>query len=51
MRAVLICLLLLVAAASAQAANPGELLEPEQAFRMSARALDARTVVELATSG
>jgi thiol:disulfide interchange protein DsbD len=30
------------AALAARAANPGELLEPEQAFRISARALDAR---------
>ena len=44
MRAVLIYLLLLATAASAQPANPGELLEPERAFRMSARALDTRTV-------
>jgi len=43
-RAVLIYLLLLATAASAQPANPGELLEPERAFRMSARALDTRTV-------
>ena len=29
---------------TAQAASPGELLEPEKAFRMSVRALDATTV-------
>jgi thiol:disulfide interchange protein DsbD len=35
----LVCLL-----GAARAAGPGDLLEPEKAFRMSARALDARTV-------
>lgn len=29
---------------TASAANPDDLLEPEKAFRMSARALDANTV-------
>jgi thiol:disulfide interchange protein DsbD len=36
--------LLLCMAGTANAVNPGELLEPEKAFRMSARALDANTV-------
>jgi thiol:disulfide interchange protein DsbD len=37
-------LLLLLAAGPAPAANMDELLEPEKAFRMTTRALDARTV-------
>ena len=37
-------LLLFFALGTARAANPDGLLEPEQAFRMSARALDARTI-------
>ncbi len=37
-------LLLLLAAGAVQAANMDDLLEPEKAFRMSTRALDARTV-------
>ena len=36
--------LLLFVLGTARAANPDGLLEPEQAFRMSTRALDARTV-------
>ncbi len=40
----LVCLLLLGAAGGARALSPAELLEPEKAFAMSARALDARTV-------
>ena len=37
-------LLLFLLAGAAPAADTGDLLEPEKAFRMSARALDARTV-------
>jgi thiol:disulfide interchange protein DsbD len=40
----LVLLVLLLLAGAARAENPDGLLEPEQAFRMSARALDARTV-------
>ena len=36
--------LLLFVLGTAHAANPGDLLEPEKAFRMSARALDPNTV-------
>jgi thiol:disulfide interchange protein DsbD len=37
-------LLLLGLLGSAHAANPGDLLEPEKAFRMATRALDAHTI-------
>src|SRR5207249_6215213 len=40
----LILLLLLVALPPARAAGADDLLEPDKAFRFSARALDARTV-------
>src|SRR3979490_2142296 len=40
----LIVLLLLCALPPARAANADDLLEPDKAFRFSARALDARTV-------
>ena len=39
----LLFLLLALAAGTAHAVNPEDLLEPEKAFRISARALDART--------
>jgi len=39
----LLFLLLALAAGSAQAASPADLLEPEKAFRISARVLDERT--------
>ncbi|MDA0275733.1 MAG: protein-disulfide reductase DsbD [Proteobacteria bacterium] len=39
----LLLLLLALASGSAHAASPDDLLEPEKAFRISARALDART--------
>ena len=44
MTRILAFLLCLFAAVSAPAANLDDLLEPEKAFRMSTRALDARTV-------
>ncbi len=44
MTRILLFLLVLFASATAPAASIDDLLEPEKAFRMSARAIDARTV-------
>ncbi|MGB7541504.1 MAG: protein-disulfide reductase DsbD [Burkholderiales bacterium] len=44
MRRLLIFVLLLLSLQAARAASEGELLEPDKAFRFSARALDAATV-------